>query len=123
VRTTIFILILLGVFLNSGAQILLKAGMRHIGHFDFTLSNFFPISWQIAINPWILLGLVSYVISVAVWLLVLSRVDVSIAYPMVSLGYVISAGIAYFFLGEHVTLTRITGISIILLGVFIVARS
>ncbi len=122
-RTTIFILILLGVFLNSGAQILLKAGMRHIGQFDFTLSNFFPISWQIAINLWILLGLVSYVISVAVWLLVLSRVDVSIAYPMVSLGYIFSAGIAYFFLGEHVTLTRMTGIFIILLGVFIVARS
>lgn len=122
-KTAIFILILLGVFLNSGAQILLKAGMRHIGYFEFTWSNFFPISWQIAINPWILLGLVSYVVSVVVWLLVLSRVDVSIAYPMVSLGYVISAGIAYFFLGEHVTLTRMTGVFIILLGVYIVARS
>jgi len=121
--TTILLLILFGVLLNSGAQVLLKAGMDHIGHFSFTWSNFWPIAWQIVISPWILLGIVFYVISVAVWLLVLSRTDVSIAYPMISLGYVVSAIVAYFFLGEHVTLMRMTGIFIILFGVFLVARS
>lgn len=120
---TIFALVLLGVLLNSGAQIFLKAGMDNIGHFTFTWSNFWPIAWQVAINPWIILGLASYVISVVVWLLVLSRTDVSIAYPMISLGYVVSAFAAYFFLGEHLSLMRITGIFIILLGVFLVARS
>jgi drug/metabolite transporter (DMT)-like permease len=116
-------LILLGVLLNSGAQILLKMGMRHIGHFTFTLNNFFPIAWQVALSPWIIIGIACYVISVLVWLLVLSRTDVSIAYPMVSLGYVISAIAAYFWLGEHVTLIRMTGIFIILFGVYLVARS
>lgn len=120
---TVFALVLLGVLLNSGAQILLKAGMDNIGHFTFTWSNFWPIAWQVAINPWILIGLVSYVVSVMVWLLVLSRTDVSIAYPMISLGYIVSAVAAYFFLGEHVTLMRMTGIFIILFGVFLVVRS
>ena len=121
--STIFSLVMLGVLLNSGGQLLLKAGMDNIGHFDFTLSNFWPISLQVAMSPWIILGLVSYVLSVVVWLLVLSRTDVSIAYPMISLGYVVSAVAAYFLLGEHLTLMRMTGIFIILFGVYIVARS
>lgn len=116
-------LILVGVLLNSGAQILLKMGMRHIGHFTFTVNNFFPIAWQVALSPWIVFGIACYVISMLVWLLVLSRTDVSIAYPMVSLGYVISAIAAYFLLGEHVTLMRMSGIFIILFGVYLVARS
>ncbi len=116
-------LILLGVLLNAGAQILLKSGMDHIGHFSFTWSNFWPITWQIALSPWIWVGIASYVISVVVWLLVLSRVDVSIAYPMISLGYIISAIAAYYFLGESLSLMRITGILVILFGVFLVARS
>jgi multidrug transporter EmrE-like cation transporter len=114
---------MLGVLLNSGGQLLLKAGMEHIGHFEFSSANFWPISLQVAMSPWIILGLVSYVLSVVVWLLVLSRTDVSIAYPMISLGYVVSAVAAYFLLGEHLTLMRMTGIFIILFGVFIVARS
>jgi drug/metabolite transporter (DMT)-like permease len=123
VNSLMFSLIMCGVLLNSGAQIFLKAGMRNIGHFDFTLANFWPISLQVAMSPWIILGLASYVLSVVVWLLVLSRTDVSIAYPMISLGYVVSAMAAYFFLGEHLSLIRMTGIFIILFGVFIVARS
>jgi len=120
---TILGLILIGVLLNAGAQILLKMGMRHIGHFTFTVNNFFPIAWQVTLSPWIIFGIACYVISMLVWLLVLSRTDVSIAYPMVSLGYVISAIAAYFLLGEHVTLMRMTGIFIILFGVYLVARS
>lgn len=116
-------LILLGVLINSGAQIMLKVGMQHIGHFDFTMANFFPIAWQVVLSPWIIFGLASYVMSVVVWLLVLSRTDVSIAYPMISLGYIVSAVVAYFWLGEHVTLMRMTGIFIILFGVYLVARS
>ncbi len=122
-NSLIFALVMVGVLLNSGAQIFLKTGMRNIGHFDFTLANFWPISLQVVMSPWIFLGIASYVLSVVVWLLVLSRTDVSIAYPMISLGYVVSAVAAYFFLGEHLSLIRMTGIFIILFGVFIVARS
>jgi hypothetical protein len=79
-------LILFGVLLNAAAQLFLKEGMRRIGHFDFVWANFFPIAVQVAGNIFILGGLLCYIISVAVWLLVLSRVEVSYAYPLLSVG-------------------------------------
>jgi len=60
---------------------------------------------------------------VVVWVIGLSKVPVSIAYPMLSIGYVINAAAAYYLLGEAVTPMRFVGIGIIILGVFIVARS
>lgn len=116
-------LILFAVFLNTSAQLALKAGMSAFGHFDFNLSNLWSIGLNAAINPFIAIGLACYVISVGVWLLVLSRVDVSVAYPMTSLAFVANAIAAYYLFHEHITVMRLTGIFIILAGVFIVARS
>lgn len=116
-------LIFFAVLLNTGAQLLLKAGMNRIGHFDFVVSKLFTIGTQIFLNPFVLIGLCSYVVSVAVWLLVLSRVDVSFAYPMISLGYVFSAITAYYLFDETLSITRMAGIIIILCGVYLVARS
>jgi multidrug transporter EmrE-like cation transporter len=64
-----------------------------------------------------------YVLSVVVWLLVLSRVQVSYAYPMLSVGYVVNALAAFYFFGEDLSLLRMTGIFIIMSGVYLVARS
>lgn len=119
----IFPIILLGVFLNAGAQFLLKTGMNRIGYFDFSWANLLPIGFQVAINPYIIMGLACYLISVVVWLIALSRVDVSIAYPMISIGYVVNALAAYYFLGEHVSFMRMSGILVILIGVYLVAKS
>lgn len=115
--------LLLGILLNCSAQLLLKAGMDKIGYFAFTLRNVVPVGMQIAFNPYIIAGLSCYVISVGVWLMGLSRVDVSVAYPMVSLGYVIAAVVAYFFMNESLSLTRVTGIFVILVGVYLVSRT
>jgi drug/metabolite transporter (DMT)-like permease len=122
-NSIVFSLVLLGVMLNAGAQLLLKVGMERIGQFAFSWSNALPIGMQVAVNPYVLIGLVFYVVSVVVWLLVLSRVDVSVAYPMVSLGYIVNAIVAYYWLGEQVSMLRILGIVIILLGVFLVAKN
>ncbi len=116
-------LILLGVLLNAGAQLALKEGMRRIGHFDFVLSNALPIGWQAATNPFVALGLTLYVISVAVWLLVLSRVEVSYAYPMLSVGYIVNAVAAYYLFDENLSLARVSGIFIIIIGVYLITRS
>lgn len=109
--------------LNAAAQLLLKIGMNRIGEFEFQLNNIFPIGLQIATNLPIILGIGTYVVSVLVWLMVLSRVDVGVAYPMVSLGYIVTAIASYFFLAESLSALRISGILVILLGVFLVARS
>lgn len=122
-KFAVFPLLMFGVILNAIAQLLLKAGMEKIGHFNFTLNNVLPIGTQIAFNPYILLGLMCYVLSVAVWLLVLSRIEVSIAYPMVSLGYVINALAAYYLFGESLSWSRMIGIGVILFGVYLVAQS
>ena len=68
-------------------------------------------------------GLSCYVISVVVWIVALSRVEVSIAYPMLSVGYVINALLAMWLFGEAVSVQRWIGIAVILVGVTLVARS
>lgn len=117
-----FSLILLGVMLNTGAQLMLKAGMTQIGHFDFNLSNAFPIGMKVMSSPSIIMGLTMYVVSVGVWILVLSRVEVSFAYPMLSMGYIVNALAANYLFGEPLTSLRVLGIFIIIAGVYLVAQ-
>ena len=118
-----FPLIMLGVLLNAAAQLFLKEGMRRIGHFEFVWANIVPITMQVAGNVFVLGGLLCYVISVAVWLLVLSRVEVSFAYPLLSVGYIVNAVAGYYLFHENLSMTRITGILIICVGVYFVTRS
>jgi multidrug transporter EmrE-like cation transporter len=118
-----FALVLLGVLLNAAAQLLLKAGTNSIGHFEFSAANAVPIGLKVASEPHILGGLVCYGVSVIVWIMALSRVEVSVAYPMLSIGYVVNAVAAYFLFGEAVTVQRLVGIGIIVVGVYVVARS
>lgn len=119
----IFALIILGVMLNAGAQLLLKAGMTQIGHFEFSVANVVPITQKVMFNLPILSGLSLYVMSVGVWLLVLSRVQVSFAYPMLSIGYIVNAIAAYYLFGEPLTSIRLLGIFVIIAGVYLVAQS
>jgi multidrug transporter EmrE-like cation transporter len=118
-----FALVLAGVLLNAVAQLLLKAGTNAVGHFEFSAANALPVGLRLALEPHIVGGIACYVVSVVVWIMALSRVEVSIAYPMLSIGYVVNAVAAYFLFGEAVTPMRLTGIAVIILGVFIVARS
>ena len=116
-------LILTGVLLNAVAQLALKQGMRGIGHFEFVAANAAPIAWQAATNPFVAMGLALYVASVVVWLLVLSRVEVSYAYPMLSVGYIVNAIAAYYLFGEDLSPSRVGGILVIIAGVWLVTRS
>ena len=118
-----FTLVMCGVLLNAVAQLLLKAGTNAVGHFEFSAANALPVGWKLATEPHIVGGLACYVVSVVVWIMALSRVEVSIAYPMLSVGYVVNAIAAWYLFGESVTPARLLGIGIIILGVFIVARS
>ena len=110
--TASFTLLLTGVLLNAGAQLLLKAG-----------TNVMPLGLGLAIEPHILGGLACYAVSVVVWIIALSRVPVSIAYPMLSIGYVVNALAAWQLLGETPSPLRLAGIGVIVAGVFMVARS
>jgi len=123
VSAAIFGLLMTGVLLNAAAQLLLKAGTNAIGRFDFTAENIIPVGMKLALEPHIAGGLACYVVSVAVWIVGLSRVPVSIAYPMLSVGYIVNALAAWYLFGESLTAQKLVGIAFIVCGVFLVARS
>ena len=118
-----FSLLMLGVFLNAIAQLLLKASTNAVGQFEFSAGNIVPVGMKLALEPHIMGGIACYVVSVVVWIMGLSRVEVSIAYPMLSIGYALNAAAAWYLLGEAVSVTRLVGIGIIIIGVYVVARS
>ena len=120
---TVFSLLLTGVMLNAAAQLLLKAGTTRIGEFAFSAENIIPIGWQLATQPFIVAGVGCYVISLVVWIMGLSRVPVSIAYPMLSIGYIVSAIAAWYLFGESLTAQKMIGIGFIVIGVYLVAKS
>ena len=112
-----FFLILSSVTLNAVAQLLVKKGMTIIGKIDMSISSISSLIPQLIINGYIIGGLGSYLVSLFVWFIVLSRVQVSYAYPFISIGYIITAVAAYLFLGETLSLHKIVGIMIISIGI------
>jgi drug/metabolite transporter (DMT)-like permease len=121
-RVIDFAVLSCGVLLNALAQLGLKAATRVTG----------PLmagddSWNRALElvtvPSLWFALSAYGLSVVVWLIGLSRVPVSQAYPLLSLGYVINIGLAWWLLGEVPNLQRVLGIGVIVAGVILVARS
>ena len=116
-------LILLDVALNVVGQLSLKFGMSKMGNFSLSLPSLTSVFARAAVNPFIILGVLCYGMGIMVWLVVLAKADVSYAYPMISLGYVFTAVLAWMLLGEHVTALRFVGILVTCLGVFIIARS
>jgi multidrug transporter EmrE-like cation transporter len=117
-----FLLILVGVLLNAAAQLLLKVGASAVGPIG-GMNGLRNAAIPLAMQPSIWGGLACYAISVVVWVVALSRVDVSLAYPILSIGYVVNAFVAMFFLNETVSPMRWAGIAVILLGVGLVAQS
>ncbi|HET7198599.1 MAG TPA: SMR family transporter [Burkholderiales bacterium] len=115
-------LVFTGVLLNALGQLLLKAGTNAVGRFEFVAGNLVPVATRIAFEPHILSGVLCYGVSLVVWIMGLSRIEVSVAYPLLSLGYVINAVAAWYLFGEALTPARVAGIGCIVLGVVIVAR-
>ncbi len=118
-----FGLVLAAILLGTAAQLLLKAGTNAVGAFEFTAANALPVGLRLALEPRILAGTGCYAVSLVIWIMALSRTEVSIAYPMLSIGFALNALLAWWLLGEAVTPVRMAGIGIIIVGVFLVARS
>lgn len=113
-------MVLAAVVLNTAAQFVLKAGASRLS--DSGELTAAAALFSAALNPYILGGLAIYVASFGLWVAVLARLDVSVAYPMLSLGYVLAAVVAYFWLGEPVTWHKVFGIALVVAGVVVLSR-
>jgi drug/metabolite transporter (DMT)-like permease len=123
VKITDFAILFTGVVLNALAQLGLKAATRTTGALVAGEGTLMKRGFELLSVPWLWLALGAYGLSVIVWLVGLSRVPVSVAYPLLSLGYVINIGLAWWLLGEVPNVQRVAGIGVILCGVLLVARS
>jgi len=117
-------LILIGVGLNAAAQLLLKVATRPLAQFStFGPQTLIDSIWILARNVPFWVGMVCYGTSMCVRLAALSKAPVSIAYPMLSLGYIAVAAVSYLWLGETLSTAKVCGIALICTGVVMVSRS
>lgn len=116
-------LILFTVTTNAAAQIMLKYGMLSVGPLDFGAVQPMRLALTIGFNPYIVGGLATFFVSMCSHMLVLSRVELSFAYPFLSLAYVMVAIYTYVFFNEDLNAYRITGIGCIVVGTILIARS
>jgi len=113
-----FTIILIPILMSAVAQIILKLGLG-----DLVVKDG-PISFLLKalVSPGVILGLALYGLGAMLWLIVLSKEDVSFAFPLVSLAYVIAIVLSAIILKENVTPPRIIGSIVIIIGIFIIAR-
>lgn len=115
--------ILISVLGGALGQVLLKHGMSLIGPLTITLVETAPMLWKMATNPFVFLGLAVYGASTFFWLTALSRVDLSYAYPFVSLSYGLMLFASWRLFDEPITPLRLIGTFVIIFGVLLVSRS
>jgi drug/metabolite transporter (DMT)-like permease len=118
-----FSVLLCGVLLNAFAQLWLKAATQVSGPLVTTDSNLMEKGMRLLAVPSLWYALTAYGVSVIVWIVGLSRVPVSQAYPLLSLGYVLNIGLAWWFFAEVPNAQRVIGVGVIVAGVVLVARS
>ena len=105
------ILILVSVLLNCTAQLCIRKGMLLVG--ETGMSNMITNLGVMVTNIWLWGAMICYALSILLWMAVLSKVEVSFAYPFLSIGYVVAAVVGYYFFGESLSVIRIVGIVII----------
>jgi len=114
------IVVLLTVVFNTTGNILLKIGTQSFGNLaSLSLSGKIV---ALLTNPALIGGILAYGIGMIFFILSLSKIPVSVAYPMVSLGYVTVMIASYFFLKEPITAYKVLGIAIIFVGIFFLIR-
>lgn len=115
--------ILFTVLTNAAAQLMLKQGMLSLGPLETLSENIILKVLQVVFHPWVFAGLVTFVISMGSHLYVLSKVELSFAYPFLSLAYVAVAVFAYLIFKEDLNAWRIAGIAFICVGTVLIAQS
>lgn len=117
------LIIVISVLLNAFAQLFIRKGMLLIGSLTLNIQNIVSLCFKVLTNIFLLSGMTCYAISILLWMVVLSRVNVSVAYPLLSIGYIVTAIMAYFLFGETLTLQKVAGIIVICIGVWLLTQT
>lgn len=119
-----FILAISSILLSSIAQITLKLGMSQPSVLQVMgQSALIPLFKAISTNIYVITGLALYFSSAAVWLFVLAKLDVSIAYPFVGIGFIFTMLLAYMINGEPLTLMKVAGTVMITTGILLISKA
>jgi multidrug transporter EmrE-like cation transporter len=117
--TEAYLILAAAILLNASANVLIKIGMLKVGQGP----NLKGVLFRAAVQPAVLFGIICFGLALAAYSLVLSRLSLSIAYPVnVSLGLIIVVISSYFLLNESITFVQILGFILIISGVYLVAR-
>ncbi len=118
---TVIVLIMLSVLLSVGGQLFMKSGMNSIGKINL-LQIIQPTTlFKLMLNPMIITGVGLYVMASVVWLVVLSKAELSYAYPMIGISYILTSTLAWIIFKENMTVFRFLGIVMILSGVYVIS--
>ena len=118
--------IILAIFVVALAvcgQTLLKYGVLQVGGVSFSTGEVWAGIRKVLSVPYILIGLAIYAVAGVLWLDVLSRLDLTMAYPMAGMSYVFALFIGALLFGETVSYWRILGVVLICGGVIVISRS
>lgn len=113
-----YILLFFNVFLAVSGQLLLKYGMNKIGELEFSISNVSVLFLAAIKNIYIWIALMCYGLGMVLWLFVLSKLKLSLAYPATTLIYVFVIAGSWFILKEKITAMQLVGITMMLIGMF-----
>lgn len=122
VKSLSILCIFVSIIIGALGQVWIKKGINNLGQLDFS-SALINTYLKVFLSPYVLLGIFVYYIGVFFWLYALSKVDLSFAFPFVSLSYVLVFFLSWWFLGEHISILRWIGIMTICFGVLIVGKS
>lgn len=117
-----FVILLISILLGACGQLLLKFSVINMGGINLGWENLIPSLWSIFSNGWIILGVFCFASSMVLWLKVISNMELSRAYPSVSLSYVIVFVLSIVLFNEGITIAKIGGLISILLGVFLMQQ-
>jgi len=121
-KMEVLILILISILLGVFGQLSLKQGMKNVGNFelkDFISSKIFSLITE----KFVVVGVAMYAIATLLWLTILSKAELSFAYPMLAIGYVLIAIFSKLFFNENVTALRFLAVILISVGIFLLLKS
>jgi multidrug transporter EmrE-like cation transporter len=118
-KMTVLILIFASILLGVIGQLSMKKGMVNVGEISVT-ELFGKKLFSVVFEKFVFIGVALYIISAAFWLVILSQEELSFAYPLIGIGYIVTAILAKIFFHESLTMFKILGIILIVVGAFFV---